>query len=92
MGKKTTTWFNAFGESIREVEIERETEKMLFFKTPYGERRIKKDSSYDRYFRTRPEAVDHILRTTERRIKTAEESLDRMKSRFATFKELEALK
>ena len=63
---------SSWGTEIEEVEVERETEKSVWVKTPLGTRRYQKQSASEVYHDTRAAANAWLLEKAEERVAFAE--------------------
>lgn len=74
MKKFKATFFGI--PTLEEIEIIRETDKCVFLKGGYRERRENKSSNYHEYFETRGEAKNFIITKAREKVENAQSRLD----------------
>ncbi len=76
---KTRTW----GIEIEELESVRETEASYFIMRGKKEVAIRKSNSYENYFKTRLEAIDHIKNRLKSEIDMTKYKLTRLEKELS---------
>jgi len=87
--KQTTTWYKVRWEEIIEVEVIEELPKSLRILYINGRQqtieKVVRDSTYEKYFKTREEAKDSIINGMKNEITLAENTLKSKQLKLAKF-------
>lgn len=84
--QEARSWWRVTGEEIARYSVVRHTEKTVIFVDPfYRERRSSRTSTWERWFQSEHDAVEHVRSALERRTRNAEADAVRLASRLASF-------